>query len=1170
MTANTIQELFAKPVDRPIDGVIKADDERHLQIELEEYVVTREVSKGLGAFTDAYLHTPSANGVWISGFFGSGKSHLLKMLSLLLDGERRIGATDNGELGRRPVEILLPKVEDEILRADLKKATAIPARSLLFNIDQKFDGIGGTHEAPILEVFMKVLNELQGYYGNQGYVAQFEHDLNKRGQFEAFKHTYQRVNGRSWDNDRDALATVTKRSFAKAYAEQFGGSEDDAINVVNDAKDSYRLSIEGFAGRVKEYLGSQPPGFRLNFFVDEAGQFIGQERSRLLNLQTVVESLATATDGRAAVFITSQADLEGILGQVKFEQADDLSKIQGRFKTKLTLASADVQEVIQRRLLEKTPQEPEQLIAIYEQEKDNFTTLFRFGDSSIQLKGWSDCQSFCGLYPFHPYQLSLFQIAIQQLAKHSIFEGRNMAVGERSMLSVFQEVAKAIKELPVGRLASFDQLYDGIRDVIRADKQQTMVTAQNQVGALELRILKALFLLKWVPGFKSTARNIAILLIEAPNFDIRAHEQAVKEALINLESQSYLQRSGEIYEFLTDKEKDVEQEIKRTEVADSVVIKTLHGIVFDDVLRSVKIRFEGSGSGNGNDYPFAQKIDDGLIKGKDTDVVVNLVTPEHPNYGNEPVLISRNMGGSELMAILPAKERLLDQIRSYLKSDLYIRQNGGGDDEQLNSILAVRRSQNSTRRNELTRIAEDLLRSAVLVVNGQTLSVGEGDPKTRFSKAYQELIRSAFPKLKMIHGNFNEATVAKVVREQDDLLEGSAIQLSEAEQEVLVEVERSKNQAERLSAEALVRYFERKPYGWSPWATLTFVARLYRLGKLELREKDLLSSVEVIEALTNSRRLGGVSVRKQEQFDASAIQALKRFHQELFGVASSGTDARSSSEALRMAMADEAQELRELSAQTSNYPFLAELKPWAEQAEVLSKKGDDYLLNQLSAYKNTWLAANEDLLTPLKQFLKGHQKTVYDQVKAFEARYGEEFADLPAEQVQPLQSLLASARPFAGGLIPQANNTMTALQGLLAQRLQQVQTEALAQIKAQEQRLKATDDFQKLEQEQQEQVLAATTRAKADVQTASQPGRVLLRVNRYRSEEVPRQLQRLAALASPAETSTATPITVVAASALKPNCPLSQITNEAELQQWLEALGAAARKELDQGHRISL
>jgi hypothetical protein len=1166
MTATTIQELFFKPVDRPIDGVIKADDERHLQVELDEYVITREVSKGLGAFIDAYLHNPTANGVWISGFFGSGKSHLLKMLSLMLDGDKRVSSEQAGEQSKRPVEILLPKVEDEILRADLKKATAIPARSLLFNIDQKFDGIGGTHEAPILEVFMKVLNELQGYYGNQGYVAQFEHDLNKRGQFEAFKQTYERVNGRSWTHDRDALATVTKRSFAKAYAEQFGGSDDDAIKVINDAKDSYRLSIEGFASRVKEYLGSQPPGFRLNFFVDEAGQFIGQQRSRLLNLQTVVESLASATDGRATVFITSQADLEGILGQVKFEQADDLSKIQGRFKTKLTLASADVQEVIQRRLLAKTPDEPEQLINIYEQERENFTTLFRFSDGSIQLKGWGDCQSFCGLYPFHPYQLSLFQQAIQSLATHSIFEGRNMAVGERSMLSVFQQVAMAIKELPVGRLASFDQLYDGINEVIRGDKKQTMVTAQNQVGELELRILKALFLLKWVPQFKSTARNIAILLISEPSFDIRAHEQAVKDALINLESQSYLQRSGEIYEFLTDKEKDVEQEIKRTEVSDSEVIKALHRIVFDDVLQSNKIRF----ADNSNDYSFAQKIDDGLIKGKEGDVVVNLVTPEHPNYGSEAILHSRNMGGTELMAVLPGKERLLDQIRSQLKTDLYIRQNSGSEDETLNAILAIRAKQNGSRRQEITRLAEDELRKAVLVVNGQTLSVGEGDPRTRFSKAYQELIRSAFTKLKMVHGPFSETTVAAVVRDQDDLLDGLAVQLSEAEQEVLVEVERSKNQAERLSAEALVRKFEGRPYGWSNWATLTFIARLYRLGKLELREKELLSSVEVIEALTNSRKLGGVSVRKQEVYDTSTVNALKRFHQELFNTQSLGTDARSTCEGFRMAMAEEAQDLREIAAQAASYPFLAAVKPWAEQAEAMAKKDDGYLLNQLESFKASWLDAEEDLLTPLKQFLNGNQKTVFDEVRAFELRYGDEFADLPAEQVAPLRMLLESDKPYAGGLIPQAKSAIAELQKQLGERLAAAKAKALEEISEQEARLKATKDFQKLETSKQEQVLAATEAAKTDVEAASQPGRALLRVSRYRNDEVPKQLQRMAALVAPPDRPTPELIKVVPASALKVNCPLSQITNSQELQQWLDALRASAQAELEQGHRISL
>src|SRR5438094_620870 len=124
-----IHELFAKPVDRPIEGVIKADDARNLRTEVEEYVVTRDVAKGLGIFTERYLTELTANGVWISGFFGSGKSHLLKILSLVLDSQPRSD-------GIRPTDIILPKIEDEIVQAELRKASAIPARSILFNIDQ--------------------------------------------------------------------------------------------------------------------------------------------------------------------------------------------------------------------------------------------------------------------------------------------------------------------------------------------------------------------------------------------------------------------------------------------------------------------------------------------------------------------------------------------------------------------------------------------------------------------------------------------------------------------------------------------------------------------------------------------------------------------------------------------------------------------------------------------------------------------------------------------------------------------------------------------------------------------------------------------------------------------------------------------------------------------------
>jgi hypothetical protein len=116
-----VQSLFAKPVDRPIEGVIKADDEASLRTEIEEYVVTNEVEKRLEGFLDAYNHCLTAIGVWISGFFGSGKSHLLKILALLL-GNRNVE-------GLAVAECFTEKCkENEILKASIRKAVAIPSR----------------------------------------------------------------------------------------------------------------------------------------------------------------------------------------------------------------------------------------------------------------------------------------------------------------------------------------------------------------------------------------------------------------------------------------------------------------------------------------------------------------------------------------------------------------------------------------------------------------------------------------------------------------------------------------------------------------------------------------------------------------------------------------------------------------------------------------------------------------------------------------------------------------------------------------------------------------------------------------------------------------------------------------------------------------------------------
>ncbi len=554
-----LNEIFAKDVQRPIEGVIKADDVAHLGTEVEEYVLTNEAAKGLELLLEEYTNYTNANGVWISGFFGSGKSHLLKMLAYLF------GDVEGQEFDRAKVaESFRSKATGAFLPALLTKAEHIPAKSLLFNIDQKATLITKDQTDALLKVFVKVFDESRGYFGNQGHVAWFERDLDNRGQYEAFKDAYARLSGIPWTQGREQSA-LEGTSIDRAFAEVNGGEATDGI--IKQYQASYAVSIEDFADEVKAWLDKQPDGYRLNFYVDEAGQFIGSDTHLMLNLQTVAESLNTKCAGRAWVFVTSQEDMDKVVGDRTKQQGNDFTKIQARFKTRVKLTSADVEEVIRKRLLEKNGAGEAALEAIYAKESANFKTLFDFVDGAKTYRNYTDAAHFVGTYPFVSYQFPLFQAAIEGISDHNVFEGRNSSVGERSMLGVVQQVAKDIGNVEVGRLATFDHMFAGIRASLKSAAQRSIdVAERNLDNQLAIRLLKALFLVKYVESFQATPRNLTVLVYDRFGLDLPALAEDVKEALTLLETQTYVQRNGNVYEYLTNEEQVIEEEIKNVDI----------------------------------------------------------------------------------------------------------------------------------------------------------------------------------------------------------------------------------------------------------------------------------------------------------------------------------------------------------------------------------------------------------------------------------------------------------------------------------------------------------------------------------------------------------------------------------------------------------------------------
>jgi Family of unknown function (DUF6079) len=1159
-----IGDLFVKPVNRPIEGVIKADDDRHLQTELEEYVVTGEVAKGLSELIERYLDETNSNGVWISGFFGSGKSHLLKILSLVLENRTLPG-------GAQAADILLSRIDDEFLKADLQKALKIPSRSILFNIDQKSDAIGGDRESPVLEVFVKVLNELQGYYSKQGHIAQFEYDLDLRRELEAFKETYAEVSGRTWEADLPVMETLENETFAKAYAKFFGKSYEEGLKLFDRQRDGYKVSSEDFAKRVRAYLDKQGPDFRVNFFADEVGQFIGQDSRLMLTLQTIAESLATICEGRAWVFVTSQGDLKKVLGELRKGEGDDFTKIQGRFKTRLTLTSADVREVIQKRLLAKTEEEPEALAGIYDVEKENLQTIFRFGDGSVQYRTWRGSDEFCDFYPFVPYQFDLFQRAIEQLSRHEAFTGKHTAVGERSMLAVFQEVAKTLIDQDVGALATFDRMFDGLSASLRGDFQTSIRQAQKQLDdPVAIDILKALFLLKWVREFKPTTRNVAILLVNRPDIDIQAHEQAVREALTLLEQQSYLQRSADVYEFLTDAEKDIEVEIKNTDIDESEQTKLLADVFFADILRDPKIRYEA----NGQDYAYTRRLDDQLV-GREADFSINLITSEHPNHDDLYTLAAQNTGRAELLVALPGDGRVIDDARLYLKTRKYIQHNtGGGIDEVTRDILSRRGQQNGVRRTQLQERCSELMSKAALFVNGSRLNdIPEGDPRTRLQRGGQALIAFTYPSLRMLRGTYDEALLTKTLLEPDDLLGDGACVLAEAEQEVLTYVLRAqKDKGERLTIEDMVRDFGRRPYGWPQMATLVQVARLFRLGKVELRTNEILDAKAVLDALKSSRQHGTVRIRIQDQFDPSAVAALKAFHHDFFDRANDGTDARSAAQLTLSALAGEAEDIQLLVDQKGAYPFVGDLEPIGARIEAISEKDYTYLLRHLDEFRAEFLTAKDDLIAPIKAFMRGKQRTAYDQVVAFLGAQQANFSEVPDEALEPLRAVLRSEAPYRGGLLPVAKASMEQVKAIIMAKLDEERERALLDIDAAESKIATLPDYDQLDEAQQAQVLQKCRQAREAIAAERFVSGIRDRLSRYHSFEYPAQLALVARLAASGagDDERDSEVQYVPASSLNVDCGLPYISGTEEIRIWLDALEAAALDELAKGNRISL
>jgi len=869
-----LKDLFVYPIERYIPPVAKVDDttEATVETELREYVVTAPIERALADFLEVYAEsrtTPTDKiGVWISGFFGSGKSHFAKVLSYLL--------TNPTVGGRTARELFIERLAGSPRRAEIEgllhRIGLLDSHVIMFQIKAEQDQT--QRDESISEIMYRRYLASRGLSTDPA-VASLELSLIKHGLYETFQAEVEKRVGRPWTQERDDYLFIrpTVAEALQTIVPEVYRSREEALAALEMVDRGQRLTVSDLAQRLVDYVdelsASAPPGRgrgserppRLVFVMDEMGQFIGTDGQKLLELQSIAEQFATKGRGKLWLIVTAQAKLQELIASVKAIEAD-FGKIGDRFDTRLALTAEDVEKVLEGRILKKKDDRVPDIQAFYHDHEGALAALSALPGSSRELPG-VDADRFTRHTPFLPYHTTLIQ-AIFASVKSAMATGFGINPEVRSMIGMAQGVlsnpANGFIQGELGRTVSLDMVYDQIAvDLQPQDRREIENLPQQLPGyqPLDQRVLKALYLLQAVPWIAVTADTLAHgLLRDVRTENLNALREAVQASLERLQAARYVVPKEEgVWEFLTGTKKSFEEEVAgvtvrqidlRREVRKALaeVLRPVGKLNYRDGLRTfdVIVRGDGEELQSGQDIklevysPLYVEMEDGFSL-EDMEQIesfahvdtVYWVAAESPELTTH---LTRLIKLGEVLEKWQAKTGKTDEERE---------------------IIREKATELSTLKGKIETALRTALYNGTIVWNGRAEEL-DGRTTTLnpiFNRYVSQVVPYVYPKFDLAAVKPNEDEIKAVLTVAPYALptvgatldlfgaDGHLNQHSAVVDEVRRELERRSNRGENLNGRALEEHFTGGDYGWHPVIVRLILAAMFRAGMVTVKADNV-------------------------------------------------------------------------------------------------------------------------------------------------------------------------------------------------------------------------------------------------------------------------------------------------------------------------------------------
>ncbi len=850
-----IKDLFRDPIERYINPVIKVqeDDINVAKQELQEYVITDQLREHFKECLDKYLNDKNKVGYWISGWFGSGKSHFLKIFGYLLENHQFDDCSAADIFIRRDETNAL---KDYIEKINDKYKTTV----VMFDILEEAAKLEGVVE-PIEQTIYKQWLGKRGFYTGKLWIAEMEKELSDEGKYEEFVQTIEKISNRRWEDIRPTRIgqNYIQRALVRVLPEQIP-TESIAKDYIEDLKRSKSISASILADElfkyVKELDKQNGQNNRLFVIIDEIGQYISANPEVIGYLQAIETTFARKGKGKLWIAVSSQNKLEQLTEQY-LKTEDEINKVIDRFEVRIHLTPENLDKVINERVLKKKPDAIIDIDRLYERNKGKLSSILEFTDFKKYMPKLNK-EDFINTYPFLPYHIRLIQpIYYNVISKSKI--NKKLGGTNRSMIKATQGILIDsninMKDKNIGELITLDMFFEQAKEFID-DQIQISIKEAEQLepnnGELLVKILKVLYLLDNDDKLQKDAETIAKLLIGNVDADFIDVLEKIKSSLDILYRHGYVERDvHENYKFIAPEEQSFRQE----------AISRLNEIGVRDINKKVKEVIDGLFTITRINYknirPFDIQITiDDEVRNSRGLVCLNLnsVMQSSDELRKQQHLM-RSIGDSRNIYWYARYDSTIDEdMQQYLIFNKIIDEYRRKWDSDGDKSYFLRKEEQKN-----LKLYEDIKDKIIKsFINGTYIYQGKEFPvpnKGDLKSIFEDIASLAIPK---VYHRFDAVGVKITKEDIQSVFKGNQLSIdlsglnliqdtnvnAEAAvlKEILNEIKTLKNKYGQCVGKDLLSVFDNEPYGWASEAVRLFTALLFKNGNIELNYegKDFL------------------------------------------------------------------------------------------------------------------------------------------------------------------------------------------------------------------------------------------------------------------------------------------------------------------------------------------